>query len=279
MAVLACEACGGRAEDALPIALAVELVHTFSLVHDDIIDCSSTRRGRAAVHVKWDEPTAILAGDVLFALAFGVLARTPDAEVHREAAALLFAAVLHLCQGQAMDIAFETAEGVTAQQYFRMIRGKTACLFETATRGGALAAPRHIVPHVDALAAYGHAFGMAFQLADDLLNVTGDPQRIGKPWGSDVRLGKRTLLVVAAQECATPCQRSTLMRVLGQVDASDVEVAQVVEIFRRTGALARTKAARDVHTRRAHDALQALPQSETRKMLEVLNVLTAARGS
>src|SRR5438552_11288121 len=223
MAMLACEATGGRSEDALPIALAVELVHNFSLVHDDIMDRDATRRGRATVHVKWDEPTAVLAGDVLSARAFEVLARIEDAGAHREAAALLSHAVLQLCEGQALDMAFERRSDVTPEEYLDMIRGKTAVLFEAATRGGALASRRRTPEAERALTEFGLAFGMAFQIADDLLDVTSDAKTLGKPWGSDVRAGKRTLVVLDA------LHHGARLPALGRRDASDAEVRATVD--------------------------------------------------
>jgi geranylgeranyl diphosphate synthase type I len=271
LAMLACEAAGGAREQALPIALAVELVHNFSLVHDDIMDRDATRRGRATVHVKWDEPTAILAGDVLFARAFEVLARIPDADAHREAATLLSHAVLKLCEGQALDMAFEARGDVDEDEYVRMIRGKTALLFEAATRGGALASPRRAPVAVASLSAYGEAFGMAFQIADDLLDITSDAQTLGKPWGSDVRAGKRTLLTIAARARATPQQRRALDATLGRADASDEDVRRVAAVLRDTGALAHAEALRDAHAARAEKALDALAESEAREALRAIN--------
>ncbi|MFA5862045.1 MAG: polyprenyl synthetase family protein [Candidatus Thermoplasmatota archaeon] len=279
MAMLACEAAGGQGEQALPIALAVELVHNFSLVHDDIMDRDATRRGRATVHVKWDEPTAILAGDVLFARAFEELSRIPDAEAHREAAALLSRAVLKLCEGQALDMAFEHVPMVSVGDYLTMIRGKTALLFEAATRGGALSSPKHSAAAVQALSTYGESFGMAFQIADDLLDATGDAKTLGKPWGSDIRAGKRTLLILEGQANSTAAQRGVIDRVLGKADATDADVASVVQVLRECGALARAEAVRDEHARAADKALDALPASPARDALRALNEWAVTRRS
>jgi geranylgeranyl diphosphate synthase type I len=282
MALLACEAAGGTAEDALPVALAVELVHNFSLVHDDIMDRDATRRGRATVHTKWDEATAILAGDVLFARAFEVLGRIPDPAAHQEASRLLSTAIRRLCEGQAMDVAFETEPDVTVAAYLDMIRGKTAILFAAACHGGALcsgwpdrrderssspaARRRASRAHIDALDRFGESFGMAFQIADDLLDVTAETAKMGKPWGSDVRAGKRTILVLEALARADDAQGAAIRAALGNQDAADAQVRAAVE------------ALRDEHARAAAEALAALPDTPARRALAELNDWARTRG-
>ncbi|HET6403753.1 MAG TPA: polyprenyl synthetase family protein [Candidatus Thermoplasmatota archaeon] len=271
MAMMACEAAGGSANDALPVALAVEMVHNFSLVHDDIMDRDSTRRGRATVHTKWDEATAILAGDVLFARAFEMLAGIPDAAAHRDASRLLSEAIRRLCEGQALDMLFERDEHVTTQAYLDMIRGKTALLFEAAARGGALSAPSRHEGSLAALSVYGECFGMAFQIADDLLDVTGESETIGKPWGSDVRAGKRTILVLDALERGSDEQKRALRRALGRQDATDDEVRAAVDAMRASGAIAAAEKLRDAYAQRADAALEGLPPSDAREHLRALN--------
>ncbi|HVM45224.1 MAG TPA: polyprenyl synthetase family protein [Candidatus Thermoplasmatota archaeon] len=279
VAMLACEAAGGSADEALPVAMAVELVHNFSLVHDDIMDRDATRRGRETVHTKWDEATAILAGDVLFARAFEMLSAIPDAAAHRDASRLLSEAIRRLCEGQALDMLFEREENVTTQAYLDMIRGKTALLFEAAARGGALSAPRRAEGSIAALSVYGECLGMAFQVADDLLDVTAESQKIGKPWGSDVRAGKRTILVLDALERGTPDQRRALRAALGRGDATDAEVRAAVEAMRASGAIAAAQKLRDAYAARADAALDALPASAAREHLRALNEWARTRES
>lgn len=278
MALLACEAAGGTAQDAMPVALAVELVHNFSLVHDDIMDRDDTRRGRPTVHKRWDEATAILAGDVLFARAFEVLSRIPEAAAHQETSRLLSVAIRRLCEGQAMDVLFERQPTVRAEEYLRMIQGKTAVLFEAACHGGALANPRRAAPHVAALSAFGEAFGMAFQVADDILDVTADSATLGKPWGSDVRAGKRTLLALATLERAAPEERAVFLEALGNANATDAEVRRAVDAMRRCGALSYAESVRDGYARDAEKALDALPPSVARDRLAAMNAWARTRG-
>lgn len=271
MAMLACEAAGGSAEDATPVALAVELVHNFSLVHDDIMDRDATRRGRPTVHTKWDEATAILAGDVLFARAFEMLSAIPDATAHRDASRLLSESIRRLCEGQALDMLFERDEHVTTQAYLDMIRGKTALLFEAAARGGALSAPRRHEGSVAALSIYGECFGMAFQIADDLLDITADTQKMGKPWGSDIRAGKKTILVLDALERGTDEQRRALRHALGKKDATDADVRAAADAMRASGAIHAAEKLRDAYAGRADAALETLPASDAREHLRALN--------
>ena len=198
--VLAAEAFGALPETALPAALAAEVFHAFTLVHDDIMDHSDERRGRPTVHVRWDEPTAVLAGDFLMGLAYDLLDR---AETDRRAPvqAAWHRMMRRLCEGQAMDKAFETAADVSVADYLAMIDGKTAallaCCFELGARLGG--APD---PAARALHDAGLDLGRAFQIQDDLLDLTADSDDWGKPIGGDLLEGKRTFLLLTALERA-----------------------------------------------------------------------------
>ncbi|HEX2022529.1 MAG TPA: polyprenyl synthetase family protein, partial [Candidatus Thermoplasmatota archaeon] len=248
----------------------------FSLVHDDIMDADDTRRGRPTVHTKWDDATAILAGDVLFARAFETLAAIPDQRAHREVSVLLSTAVRRLCEGQALDVAFETRDDVGVAEYVEMIRGKTAVLFEAACRAGALCAGAPGA--AEALGRFGEAFGLAFQVADDLLDVTADSATMGKPWGSDVRSGKQTVLVLEALATADDEQRVALTTALGNPDATDEEVQAAVDAMRACGAIGRAEALRDRLAKDAAAALASLPATPARRHLEELNEWARVRG-
>lgn len=278
MALLACEAAGGAPEAAVPAALAIELVHNFSLVHDDIMDEDETRRGRESVHVKWDHATAILAGDLLLARAFEALARIPDASAHQDASRALAVAVRRLCEGQALDVAFETRDDVTREEYVRMIDGKTAVLFEAATRCGALASGADEAA-VEALATYGSAFGLAFQVADDLLDVTASAKQTGKPWASDVRAGKRTLLALDVLSSAGGKDGEAFRAAWGKRDATEEELRAAVDALERSGAILRARKLVDEHAARADAALAPLPPSEAKDALARLNRWATRRGA
>jgi len=193
LALLSAELAGASAETAIPGAVAVELVHNFSLLHDDVMDGDTQRRHRATVWSLWGEPCAILTGDALLVLAQQVL--LDSGSRHAPAAArLLLAATQELVRGQVEDLAFESRSSVSVEECVRMAAGKTGALLSASTSIGAVlaGAPRQVV---SALSAYGQHLGAAFQLVDDLLGIWGDPAVTGKPVLSDLRSKKKTLPV------------------------------------------------------------------------------------
>ncbi len=250
---------------ALPAAVAVELVHTFSLVHDDIMDQDALRRGLPTVHAKWDEATAILAGDVQFAIAFEVLVNGLDPEAALPVIREVASAVRVLCEGQAFDMAFESRTP-SVHEYVDMIRGKTGRLFETAARAGALAlhAP---AAHVDALGAYGNALGLAFQLRDDVIDVTQETATRGKARYADLRRGKQTFLVLHALERGSADEQAAVRAVLGVADAPEDALKRAVDALETSGALDAARAFVSAHTKKALAALAVLPDSVARGRL------------
>ncbi|MGA9350030.1 MAG: polyprenyl synthetase family protein [Anaerolineae bacterium] len=207
LCLLTCQATGGDPDQALPAAAAIELVHNFSLVHDDIEDKSPLRRGRSTVWKVWGEPQAINVGDGLFALAHLAMRHLADRGVPPRrvltAFEILDEACLALTEGQYLDLSFEARLDVDVKQYLSMIRGKTAALFRAATQLGALVAGSD----PESMACYrrfGENLGLAFQIVDDILGIWGDPQVTGKPAASDIQQRKKTLPIVRALE-EEPC--------------------------------------------------------------------------
>lgn len=261
----ACRGVGGSTSDALPASVAIEVLHNFTLVHDDIMDHASTRRGRPTVHTRWDANIAILAGDAMVALAYEALTRTPGRRV-REAVRLFTEGLLVVCEGQAYDKEFETRRNVTLREYIRMIDRKTGRLIAVAAElggiiGGATARQRR------ALRLYGSLVGRAFQIQDDVLDIMADEAEFGKRIGGDLVEGKKTFLLLRALERACGRDRRELMRVVRKERVRFSEAPAFREIFRRTGALddARRRIDRDIRT--AQRALRALPASPDRDML------------
>lgn len=191
--------CGDR--DLLPAAVAVEFVHTLSLIHDDIIDDDDLRRGVPAVHETWDRSTAIVAGDLLYARAFELVTRVEVAASARlEAAQLLADACRELSEGQSLDMTlYGRGEPPTEEEYLRIIEEKTGSLFAAAAEMGVRLAGGDD-EQARAADAYGRALGVAFQLQDDVLSVTGSTEVLGKPVGSDLVDGKTTLVTIHAQQ-------------------------------------------------------------------------------
>ncbi|WP_420457399.1 polyprenyl synthetase family protein [Rubrivirga sp.] len=222
LVLLAAQAFGGEAARAaaLPAALGVEVFHNFTLVHDDIMDRAATRRGRPTVHRRWDTPTAILAGDLMMGLAARMV--VGDGDGAGERAEAHYRTVARLCEGQTLDVAFEARDDVTADEYLAMIDRKTGALLEHALELGALLGGASRAA-VSSLRQAGVALGRAFQIQDDLLDVTADAQALGKPIGGDLVEGKRTFLVLTARPRARAADRDWLAAVLdGGLDPDDV---------------------------------------------------------
>ncbi|MBP2479210.1 geranylgeranyl diphosphate synthase type I [Crossiella equi] len=194
---------GGRTGDAaVRAAVAVELVHNFSLVHDDVMDADRTRRGRATVWAQFGVPYAILLGDAMLAMANQVLTRGGDADAVAVCAELS-AAVVALCVGQHQDMSFEEQGAVGPEEYLAMAAGKTAALLAGACVLGALAGGASPA-QVDALRRFGHHIGLAFQLVDDVLGIFGDPAVTGKPVGADLLRYKKSMPVLVALTGGSP---------------------------------------------------------------------------
>ncbi|MFC2058162.1 polyprenyl synthetase family protein [Chloroflexota bacterium] len=232
LCLIACQTVGGDWRRALPAAAAVELVHNFSLIHDDIEDESSERRGRGSVWSIWGKPQAINAGDSMYTLAKIALLRLEDIGIsHREivhASKLLNEACLKLCEGQYLDLLYETRLNIGISDYLEMISNKTATLFRCSLELGALLGTEDL-PLIERLGNFGHALGMAFQLQDDILNIWGDST--GKPALSDVQLRKKTLPVVYALENASDGDKERLKLVYRKENLTYADVEEVLTVL------------------------------------------------
>jgi geranylgeranyl diphosphate synthase, type I len=200
LCLLAAEATGGDAQQALAVATGIEYLHTFTLVHDDVMDDDLLRRGRPTVHALWGAPVAITAGDGLYALAMATILDTSTgadpavlAKIAAKAAQVSFA----LCAGQTQDLLFESRSSVSPEEYHAMINEKTAVLMGLSMEAGALVAGAND-DDVRDLHEYGLQLGLAFQVKDDLLDLIGSEEEIGKPTDSDLRAGKKTYPIVHA---------------------------------------------------------------------------------
>ncbi len=197
--LVACEALGGDWHRALPVAAAIELVHNFSLIHDDIEDNSDTRRGRAAVWKVWGLPQGLNAGDGMFVLSRLALGRMGQRGLTIQKWAAVSSefdsATLALCRGQFLDLSFESRFDVSVDEYLQMIRGKTAALISAAARFGAILATDDN-KLISTLARFGENIGMAFQITDDILGIWGDPEITGKSAAADILSKKKSLPII-----------------------------------------------------------------------------------
>ncbi|HVN66662.1 MAG TPA: polyprenyl synthetase family protein [Methanomicrobiales archaeon] len=260
----------GSAFDLMPAALAVELIHSFTLIHDDIMDQDAERRGVPTVHTLWDEPTAILAGDVLYAQAFEFLCRTPAPDNARvRAVSLLARTCAEICDGQHLDMSFEAKEEVSEVEYLEMVRKKTGSLYAASASMGAILAGGKPM-QADALYQFGLTTGIAFQIQDDLIDLTVPSSVSGKDRGSDLREGKKTLIAIRAHEKGIDLPRGNL---------SEEEVDRVVKDLEKAGIIAdvRETAERILGTGKA--CLGVIPESPEKELLISLGDHFLARGS
>ncbi len=271
LAQVVAEAVGKAGDKALPFACSLEIIHNFTLVHDDVMDNDLVRRGRPAVHALFDVPTAIIAGDALFARAFEVIA---DTDVPPEHVKRLIRSTAHtvwlIAEGQQEDMDFENtpAEDLAVDDYMSMINKKTAVLFECAAEGGALIADG-TPEQVAAMREYAHLLGLGFQLWDDVLNLTSDEKTMGKPVGNDIRNGKRTLIVLHALHSLKKDdeRRITLLKALGNDKATPQMIADAIAALEASGSIEHVRALALDHARRAKELLQCLPPSKEREFL------------
>lgn len=233
MLLMATDMYCGNLRKALPAALGIELFHNFSLIHDDIMDNAPIRRGKETVHIKWSPNTAILSGDTMLVKAYEEFLRLPE-PIIKPALEMFNKTALEVCEGQQMDMNFETRSEVTIEEYLEMIRLKTAVLIGAALFLGGLAAN---APESDLMNLYefGVHNGIAFQLRDDLLDTFGDEKLFGKKQYGDIQANKKTYLYLKAYELSDEISRSKLKRLFSSPDVrSEEKIAETLEIFNRT---------------------------------------------
>ncbi|TDA34297.1 MAG: polyprenyl synthetase family protein [Hadesarchaea archaeon] len=276
-----CEVVGGRAEEVLEAAAAFELLHTFSLIHDDIMDHSDLRRGVKTVHRIWGEPMAILAGDALFAKVFEALSlNAKRMGLEGGKAAHLFQMVsrasFELSRGQAMDMLFSQRPTLREEEYLEMVALKTGALMRASAASGALLGGG-TPSQVKRLGEYGENLGIAFQIQDDILGLVGEEDELGKPVGSDLVEGKRTLVISFALEMLKGRERKKLLRTLGNPSATKEEVKEVISLLEERGVLERTRKRALEFSGKARKLLRGFGESEALTFLEGLTEFVIER--
>lgn len=230
--MMACELFTEINEDAWHAATAIELFHNFTLIHDDIMDKAPLRRGQPTLHHKYGLTAGILCGDVTCIFAYQQLAQI-DKNL-QPILALFNKTAIEVCEGQQLDMDFETRNDVTIDEYINMITLKTSVLLACSLKMGALTGGA-LGDNAKKLYDFGKNMGIAFQLQDDYLDAFGDPAKLGKQNGGDIRANKKTFLMLKAQELATPQQQAQITRLLN-TEASDEKVAEMLQMFEATGA-------------------------------------------
>lgn len=253
---------------ALPAALAVEVFHNFSLIHDDIMDDAPLRRGNETVHEKWDINTGILSGDAMLILAYQYFEKY-EPTVFRDLAKLFSKTALEVCEGQQWDVDFETRDDVSIPDYLKMIEYKTAVLVAAAMKMGAIIAETS-EENANLIYDFGLNLGLAFQLQDDYLDAFGNPETFGKQVGGDIIENKKTYLYLKAYEFASKEQAGQLAHLFSiHPEDNSEKINSVKEIFLATGAAFETKKAIQEFTLKAFETLQKISiDNEKKEMLK-----------
>ncbi len=253
-------------KQALDAALAVEVFHNFSLVHDDIMDDAPLRRGKTTVHEKWDINTGILSGDAMMIMAYQLF-ENYEPDVFKSLAKLFGKTALEVCEGQQYDIDFETRNDVSEEEYLTMITYKTAVLVAAAMKMGAIVAGTSEEAQ-NAIYEFGKNLGIAFQLQDDYLDVFGDPKTFGKQVGGDILENKKTFIYLKALVLSNDDNRAKLLNLYAEKEVDmDNKVEQVTQIFIESGAADITKKEIENYTIKAFNVLEQINISSEKKLM------------
>lgn len=266
LVLMATEVFGTDYKKALDAALAIEVFHNFSLVHDDIMDDAPLRRGNATVHEKWDINTGILSGDAMLINAYQLF-ENYEGETFRDLAKLFSKTAIEVCEGQQYDVDFETRDDVTQVEYLKMIEFKTAVLVAAALKMGAIVADASIEDQ-NGIYEFGRNLGIAFQLQDDYLDAFGDPKTFGKQVGGDIIENKKTFLYLKALEMGTPLQKKELSDLFSihPEDSSD-KIKTIKVIFQESSSAELTQREIESYTEKAFSVLDGLKISNDKKDL------------
>lgn len=269
LAMIACGIFGGNEQEVAPAAMALEVFHNFTLLHDDVMDKAEVRRGRPTVHIQWNENTAILSGDQMMIEAYKLLAEAPADKLHK-VLRLFNEMATEICEGQQYDVDFESQEHVTIEEYLKMIRLKTSVLLATALQIGSYLAGANEAQQ-EALYQFGINVGLAFQIQDDILDVWGDPKTFGKAVGGDISCNKKTYVYLTAQQLADAELAEELHQWYGSVlDDNTEKIAAVKGIFEQLNVRAACEAVVEDYTQKALLILDTLPQNAATEQLRQL---------
>ena len=271
-----CQMLGGKQSDAISAASAVEMIHNFTLVHDDIMDNDEMRHGVTTTHKKFDIPLAILAGDVLYSKAYNTISSKSklSSNYTTQLVSKLSKACIEICEGQVNDIKFaENKKIPTEKEYIKMIEKKTAVLFEVSCAMGAICAKRK-QKDVKNLSAFGRNLGIAFQITDDLIGIIGDSKITKKPVGNDIREGKKSLPIILAIKKARGQNRTKIMRVFGNSGASKQQINLAVNVIRSLGVEKEVRNIALKYAQRAEKSISSYTGSAKNEMTGLLNFVT-----
>lgn len=267
LVILSAEAAGAGFRKSVNAAIAMELLHNFTLIHDDIMDNADTRRGKVTIHKKWDRDTAILAGDALLGMAYESLLKTKSAHIG-EIAKLFTTGIIEVCEGQSYDKEFELKEKVSPQEYILMINKKTSQLLVSCVKIGALIGKAGIKLLND-LESYAVNIGLAFQIQDDLLDLFADEKKFGKKIGGDIREGKKTYLLLKGLETVKDKNEKVLLQsvIKNKGLKKEKDILKIKEIYEKNGVIDAAKSEIEKYTKLANESLGKIKSRKAREML------------
>lgn len=264
--MLSCETFGGNPGDAIDAAIAIEILHNFTLVHDDIMDNAPTRRGKETIHNKWDVNCAILVGDELIGLSYRSLLNSRTGRIS-ELIRTFTDGVIEVCEGQALDKEFEMNSNVSISDYYIMIRKKTAELLKTAASMGAVIGGAGN-EEIAAIREYAENIGLAFQIQDDLLDVIANETKFGKKIGGDILEKKKTFLYLKALEVLNEKQKPDFINLFGSEIAAGEKIEKVVNVYASNCILESAKKEIKKFTEKANSALDKMNIESSRESLQ-----------
>lgn len=278
LAMIACELFDGKAEEIAPAAMALEVFHNFTLLHDDVMDHALVRRGRPTVHIKWNENTAILSGDQMLIEAYKLLSGVP-ADKLPTILQLFNKMATEICEGQQYDVDFENQESVALDDYLKMIRLKTAVLLATALKMGSYIAGAS-TEQQEMLYEFGINIGLAFQIQDDILDVWGNPETFGKAVGGDISCNKKTFVALTAMQLADTDTRTALEQWFAQTLTDNTDkIAAVKALYEQVGTRTLCEETVEQYTAQALHLLDQLPQNQaTEQLRQLANKLNARKN-
>ena len=275
---LACECVGGRKDDAMGAAAAVELLHNMTLIHDDIEDQSELRRGKPCIHRIYGVPTAINAGDAMLIKVFEIAnsSKIPEDRCQKLVAKIAERAY-GITWGQAFEFNMWNRKHFTEEDVIRLLRFKTGALTGLSTEAGAIAAGG-TQEQLETLSEFGETVGIAFQIVDDILNVTGDVKSYGKEIGGDIREGKRTVIAAHLLRAANPQDKKVLLSLLGKKKVTKHEIGKVIDLYEKYGSVKYAETQAEIYLKNALSALYRLSLSEARDNLVAIAEFLVSRS-
>jgi len=265
LVLLAAKACGVKSDQHINMAAVIEFIHTATLLHDDVVDMSTLRRGRPTVNAQWNNPSSVLVGDFIYSRAFQVLVKIGDMRIME----IMADTTNKIAEGEVLQLISKSNPNSTEELYMQVIQNKTAILFEAAAKSGAILSGAD-QKTVSAMAEFGLQLGLAFQLIDDALDYIGDAEELGKNVGDDLAEGKSTLPLIYTMANGSSADRDLIQQSLRAESLTPPQLQEVIALVKNSGALEYTQELASTKTTAAVKALEALPDSEYKTALKNL---------